>query len=97
MVSEIRKQAQLLPTAPQLYHWRTRGGAEVDLLLEINGTLYPFEIKLSSNPGKRHCSGIHALRKRHPNANIAPAALICSIPKPRWLSPNVVALPWNLL
>ena len=97
MVSEIRKQAQLLPTAPQLYHWRTRGGAEVDLLLEINGTLYPFEIKLTSNPGKRHCSGIHALRKRHPNTNIAPAALICSIPKPRRLSPNVIALPWNLL
>jgi hypothetical protein len=32
------------------YFWRTHGGAEVDLLLELKGRLLPIEIKLSGAP-----------------------------------------------
>ena len=33
------------------YFWRTHGGAEVDLLLEMRGRVIPFEIKLGGEPG----------------------------------------------
>ncbi len=34
VVNEIRKQASFLPSFPNIYHWRSHGGAECDLLLE---------------------------------------------------------------
>jgi hypothetical protein len=36
----------------QPYYWRTHGGAEVDLLLEVRGRLVPIEIKLGGVPGR---------------------------------------------
>ncbi|HLB42845.1 MAG TPA: DUF4143 domain-containing protein, partial [Gammaproteobacteria bacterium] len=42
---ELRKQANLMATSPQFYHWRLHSGAEVDLILERDGKFYPIEIK----------------------------------------------------
>ena len=42
----------------QFYYWRTAGGAEVDLIVDIGGYLIPFEIKLHSSPGKSMIKGL---------------------------------------
>ena len=41
-------------------------------------------------------SGIDAFRQAHPHMNIATGALLCAVEQPRWLSAEVMALPWNL-
>lgn len=97
MACELIKQATVLPTRPAFYHWRSAGGAEVDLILERDGVLYPIEIKLTANPARRQTSGIDAFRAAHAHRKVALGALICAIDEPRWLSEEVVAIPWNLL
>jgi predicted AAA+ superfamily ATPase len=97
MAGEILKQAGALPQRPACYHWRSAGGAEVDLLLERDGTLYPFEIKLTAAPTRRMAAGIAAFRQAHPHLRLANGALLCAVEQPRWLSESVLALPWNLV
>jgi predicted AAA+ superfamily ATPase len=96
MAGELLKQAAALATRPSFYHWRAAGGAEVDLVLERDGVLYPIEIKLTAAPGQRATSGIDAFRKAHAHLRVGMGALICAVEQPRWLSDTIVALPWNL-
>ena len=97
MVQELRKQVAATGMAVSWYHWRSAGGAEVDLLLEKDAMLYPFEFKLTSNPSKRDASGIHAFKTAYPNRRIAKGAIICAVERPRWITEEVLAVPWNLL
>jgi predicted AAA+ superfamily ATPase len=46
--NQIKAASTMLGVAPQIYHWRSNGGAEVDLVLERDGWFYPIEIKLRS-------------------------------------------------
>ncbi|MHB8810938.1 MAG: ATP-binding protein [Desulfobulbaceae bacterium] len=97
MVQELRKQAAAAGISAAWYHWRSAGGAEVDLLLEKDAVFYPFEIKLTTNPTRKDCSGIGAFKSAHPNRDVGRGAVICAVDKPRWLSDGVMAIPWNLL
>jgi predicted AAA+ superfamily ATPase len=96
VAGEIRKQLALLPGATAMYHWRSAGGAEVDLILERDGVLYPIEIKGTSNPARRDASGIHAFRKSYPRLRIAPGLIIAPMEHERRLSEETVAIPWDL-
>ena len=97
MVQEFSKQVATLSVRPSFYHWRSAGGAEVDLLLERDGILYPFEFKLTTIPGKNDASGLRAFKASYPTRKIALGAIICAVEKPRWVSEDVLAIPWNLL
>jgi len=52
VLAEIRKLASTPSTSPMLHHWRSHGGAEVDLLLERDGVFHPIEAKLTSRPSR---------------------------------------------
>ena len=95
MVNEIRKRAAILSGGVAFSHWRAAGGAEVDLLLERDGALYPFEIKLTANPSRGAASGLAAFRKTYPDRRIAKGAILCATPRPFWVTEDVAALPWN--
>jgi len=97
MVQEISKQAATLSVRPSFHHWRSAGGAEVDLILERDGILYPFECKLTTKPGRNDASGIRAFKASYPARTIAIGAVLCAVEKPRWISEDVLAIPWNLL
>jgi len=95
VIGEIRKAAALLGVRPTMYHWRSSGGAEVDLLLEWNGTLYPMEIKLASNPARRDTSGLSAFRAAYPSLKIAPALVVCAGASPYPITPECWSMPWD--
>ncbi len=97
MAGEVIKQTAVLATRPGLHHWRSAGGAEVDLVLERDGVLYPFEFKLTAAPNRRMASGLEAFRQAHGHLRVATGALICAVEQPRWISETAVALPWDLL
>ncbi len=95
VVSEIKKQCRLLPSPPNLYHWRTHGGAEVDLILEIDNKFYPIEIKGKSHPTKSDASGIAAFRKTYPNLNIQKGLIIAASETFYDLADDLAVMPWN--
>jgi uncharacterized protein len=94
VVMEIIKLFQKLPMQPNLYHFRSHSGAEVDLIIELNGKLYPIEIKAKSNPVKRDIRGFAAFRDCFPKENIHKGLVICAIPTAQQLSNDAVAIPW---
>ncbi len=95
-VGDLRKQCGALSPRPNLYHWRSHGGAEVDLILEWGGRLYPVEIKAKSHPGRRDASGIAAFRKTYPRLPIAPGLVIAPVERPYPLTEQDYAVPWDV-
>ena len=93
----IHQQCATLATPPNLYHWRTTGGAEVDLILEKNGKLYPIEIKCKTNLSKNDLSGLKAFRATYPNLTIMPGLIIYAGSESYKLDEQTLAIPWNLI
>lgn len=97
VVMEIIKTIQDWPMPPNMYHFRSYGGAEVDIVMEINGMLYPMEIKAKSNPTRNDGRGIGAFRECFPKEKIGPGLIICAVEKPLALSANLLAVPWRVI
>lgn len=97
MVQELRKQATAFGISPSWYHWRSAGGAEVDLLLEKDDTIFPFEFKLTTNPSKRDVSGLTAFKNAYPGRHAGKGAIVCAVEKPRWITEDIMAIPWGIL
>ncbi len=65
VAGEIAKQATWAKRDIRLYHFRTAGGREVDILLEDkDGSVAGIELKLGSTPTERDFSGLGYLRDR---------------------------------
>lgn len=95
VVMDMLKQASSMSTPPHFYHWRSHGGAEVDIILEKDGRYFPIEIKASSQPSSRYLSGIHAFRDTYPTLDIAQGLVIGPFASFSALSKNDYALPWD--
>lgn len=96
VVSEIRKQAEVMGTKPNFYHWRGYSGAEVDLILEWNGCFYPIEVKGTTHPSRNDTRGISAFRESYPALKIASGLVICNCASMFALNDGDYAMPWNL-
>jgi uncharacterized protein len=94
VIMEILKKTECWLQRPILYHFRSYHGAEVDLILEYNGILYPLEIKLSTNPGKQDAMGFRSFRETFPQERIGPGLVVCCTPKAFPIHENVWAVPW---
>ena len=88
--------AKALDTPPNFYHWRSAGGAEVDLILERDGVFYPIEIKSSSKLSKHDTRGIISFRETYPKINIGLGLIIYTGSETYALNENVLAMPWNV-
>jgi len=97
VIGELRKLAATMASPPAFHHWRTRGGAEVDIVLERDGTLFPIEVKLASTPSRRDTSGLRAFRESHCGVRVAPGLVLA--PTEAWgqLTEHEHALPWDLV
>lgn len=96
VVAELRRLISVMPTQPILHHWRTHAGAEVDVLLERDGTLYPIEIKATARPSKKDLRGFRIFRETFPDQRIGPGLVLAPTPAIVRLSETDVALPWDL-
>lgn len=96
VVNEIRKQISILSPKPNLYHWRSHGGGEVDLILERDAVFYPIEIKAKSNPSRKDTTGISSFRKTYPHLKIEKGLVLCPTDKVFQLSDLDYAAPWDI-
>jgi len=95
VVHEIRKLTRPMALPPAMYHWRSHGGAEVDVLLERDGRIYPIEIKANSHPGKKEGGGIQAFRETYPKLNIQAGLILAPAEQSYPLAENLFVIPWN--
>lgn len=89
----IHRQIQRLSLAPVLYHWRTQNGAEVDVVMDYNGKLFPIEFKAGSRLSKHDTRGLQSFRSTYPNA--AAGVIVYGGNVSYKISEDAVAVPWN--
>jgi uncharacterized protein len=95
VVAEIRKQCSFMSPKPKMYHWRTYAGAEVDIILEYDGRIYPIEAKAATNPSRRDTSGISAFRHRYPEMVVGKGLVLAPVERIIPLSETDYAVPWD--
>jgi len=91
----IKGFCNALPLMPYFYHWRTLAGAEVDIIVEFDGVLYPIEIKSTTTISKNDVRGIEAFRATYPQLKIAQGIVIYAGDDCYRVTENIVAVPWN--
>ena len=77
---------------PALYYWRSRGGPEVDLIVERDGKLYPFEIKSTATITSKSTV---SLQKWLQISGVKKGKLIADIADITPITENITALPWS--
>jgi len=95
VVNEIHRQFDTVSMPPVAYHWRTNGGAEVDLLLERDGTFSPIEAKYRSRLTHHDTRGLRTFIKTYPHLNVAPGLIVYAGRECYRLNHYAFALPWN--
>lgn len=97
VVLDMSRQFCLLGAPPQVYHWRSHGGAEVDLLLERDGVFHPIEIKCKARVTPDDARGIKAFRKTYPHLKHGPGLIVAAVEEPARLRDGVLVVPYDLL
>ena len=80
-VSEILKSYRNAGKRAPLYFYRDFDQAEIDLVIEQDGILYPVEIKKSTNPGRDAAKNFAKLEKF--GKPVGKGAVICMESHPR--------------
>ncbi|MBU4305954.1 MAG: ATP-binding protein [Candidatus Omnitrophica bacterium] len=95
VVLEIKRMFSVLFTPVNLYHWRAHSGAEVDLVIERDGVLWPVEIKSKANINSSDIRGLNAFRAAYPQ-QCGLGIVIASTEEPFFFSKDVIVLPYSL-
>lgn len=95
VVNDIKRQTAAMSTKPNFYHWRSHGGAEIDLLIEWNGNFYPIEIKGKTNPTKGDAKGIEAFKNTYPKLPVKFGLIVAPAESFYAVKEDVYTMPWN--
>jgi predicted AAA+ superfamily ATPase len=97
VIQQITAVAASSSLEPNFYHWRTKGGAEVDLLLEMDNRIIPIEIKARTCVNRKDGRGIQAFRETYPHLNITSGVIIYAGERCYQIDPQTLALPYNAI
>ena len=75
VVSEVIKSYYNAGKRPPVFYYRDTDQKEIDLIIETNNTLYPFEIKKTASPDRKAIRHFEILQRT--NKNIGPGGVIC--------------------
>ena len=95
VVLEIKRIFSALSAPVNLYHWRAHSGAEVDLVIERDGILWPLEIKSKANINSSDIRGLSAFRAAYPK-QCGLSIVVASAEEPFFFSKDVIVLPYSL-
>lgn len=95
VVLELWRRLQYLG-AGRLAFYRTRGGKEIDIILERPaGDVVPVEVKWTARPRPGDARHVDAFVREH--AAATEGFVVCRCPRPMRLTPRVTAIPWSAL
>lgn len=95
IVSEAAKAFMAHGRKPEIYFWRSHDGLEVDLLLVLDGRLYPVEAKLTATPGAGHAEALARFIRAAGGESAETGLIVCRTRQARTLPGGHVALPWS--
>ena len=78
-----------------IYFYRDRDGKEIDILIYLDGTLYPFEIKKTANPNKEMLKNFNILKSN--TIKLGNGGLICFYPEILPLDENNKSYPISVI
>lgn len=81
--------------APQatLRYWQDHAGPEVDWVIELNHRFLPIEVKYTDKPTAGDARHLKKFMAEYPCHE--PGLVICRVPRPMELAPNILAVPWE--
>jgi predicted AAA+ superfamily ATPase len=97
VVLDIHRKFHCLTMPPQVHHWRTLAGAEVDMLLERDGIFWPVEIKSSARITRADARGIVAFRETYPALRHGPGVIVAPVEEVFQLRDGILVIPYDLL
>lgn len=80
----------------RLSHYRTRGGAEIDFILERNDEWIPIEVKWTQSPSMKDARHLRAFLDDS-KGRAKSAYIVCRCFRPQQLDENITAIPWQML
>jgi len=95
VVLESRRMFSFASAPVNFYHWRAHSGAEVDLVIERDGMLWPVEIKARSAIHASDTRGLQAFRAAYAD-RCATAIMIAAVKEPYFFSPEILVIPFSL-
>ncbi len=93
VVNSLLSEAALLTAPPRAWHWRSTGGAEVDVVLERDGGLYPIEIKCKTVLSGHDLRGLRAFRDTY-GKQVRHAVIVYAGTEVMRVAPDITAVPW---
>jgi predicted AAA+ superfamily ATPase len=94
LVSELVHRAAYLGRSHRVSFWRTRHGAEVDVIVETPRRDIPIEVKWTENPRPVDARHLENFLDTYPR-RAREGYLVCRVPRPRRLTDRVTAIPWD--
>jgi predicted AAA+ superfamily ATPase len=92
---ELIRQSRVISSKIKLRYWRDNDGPEVDWILEYNGEYTAIEVKYTDMPTKHDAAHLETFMNEYKEAKAG--FIICRVPRPRKITDQVTALPWQLL
>jgi len=89
---EIWKRLQYAG-AGTLSYYRTKDGAEVDYIVELQDRTIAIEVKWTDRPLLQDVSGLVPFLRDHPH--VREGYVVCRCPRPARLNRSIVAVPWH--
>ena len=93
LLTDLMAWAGTAPGRPNVLHWRTAGGAEIDFVIELPDRLLPIEVKASRRVN--HHDARH-LRTFLTDYSASPGALLLyDGDEVLWMDKRILAAPWH--
>lgn len=80
----------------RLSHYRTRGGAEIDFILERDEEWIPIEAKWTQSPSAKDARHLRSFMEDS-KGRARRAYIVCRCSRPLRLSETITAIPWHML
>jgi len=96
VLTELLHRAAYLGRSHRVSFWRTRGGAEVDAVLETPGEDIPVEAKWTESPRPADARHVELFLDSYPR-RAKRGFLVCRVARAAKLTDRVTALPWSEL
>ena len=91
IISEIIKRTKAESKKINLNYYRDTNQNEIDLVLEYDGIITPYEIKLTSKPDKKMLKNFHLLKSSR--VEVRGGGVICMVNQIEYMTNEYIAIP----